>query len=387
MKPLAIIGLDPGTTSAYAIIDMQGNILSTHAAKEMPLSALIAQIIGQCYPLVVSTDKAKVPGMVEEFSRKVGAEIVAPAEDLTKEEKRKLLNAPYHSSHEQDSLAAAFYAHKQYKPFLEKIERFIQRNRLEEQRVEFTRRALTKDVHFTALKEILTSKKPEGKIMAEVISERRITKKDFLSLYSKLSLFKEQNRTLERKLAALKEQVKALEQQKKGLREQMETDRSTHDPLRQVISQKDRVISRQREQLSRLSGTTDRLYGLFSNAGEYRVARKLKTLRWPEFMAKNNAAGISRNDLLLIENPHLYSRRTLQQAAGQGVVILSAQKPPPEVRSFFQWIQQPACTAENEHFALIRRKDIEKEINSKDFIALISEYRKERGWQNKKHLA
>ena len=65
MKPLAIIGLDPGTSSAYTVLDLDGNVLHSHAAKELSLSQMITEIIQICQPIIVSTDKAKVPSFVD----------------------------------------------------------------------------------------------------------------------------------------------------------------------------------------------------------------------------------------------------------------------------------------------------------------------------------
>ncbi|MBI2665284.1 DUF460 domain-containing protein [Candidatus Woesearchaeota archaeon] len=68
-KPLAIIGLDPGTTSAYAILTLDGKIINCNSGKEMPLSIIIKEIVDLCRPVLVGTDKAKIPSFVEEFSR------------------------------------------------------------------------------------------------------------------------------------------------------------------------------------------------------------------------------------------------------------------------------------------------------------------------------
>src|SRR3989338_505806 len=144
MKPLAIIGLDPGTTAAYVIVDLKGTILASSAAKELPLSQIISSIMTHCQPVIVATDKAKTPSLVEEFSRKIGAIIVAPEEDLLREEKRlsieeaKLLGLEkLKTNHEYDALAAALFAYKKYLPRLQKIERYIEQERLYEQRNAF----------------------------------------------------------------------------------------------------------------------------------------------------------------------------------------------------------------------------------------------------------
>ncbi len=78
MKPLMIVGIDPSTTCAYAVLDLNGNVLKTHSAREFSLSMMLSQVTEFSRPLIVATDKAKVPVFVEDFARKVGTKIVIP---------------------------------------------------------------------------------------------------------------------------------------------------------------------------------------------------------------------------------------------------------------------------------------------------------------------
>ena len=50
MKPLAIIGLDPGTTSAYVALGLDGNIIKTNSGKALTLAMMISQMIEVCLP-------------------------------------------------------------------------------------------------------------------------------------------------------------------------------------------------------------------------------------------------------------------------------------------------------------------------------------------------
>ncbi|MBI5389158.1 DUF460 domain-containing protein [Candidatus Woesearchaeota archaeon] len=44
-KTLLIVGIDPGTTTAYAVLDLEGNVLKTHAQKDIDLGDVIKAII------------------------------------------------------------------------------------------------------------------------------------------------------------------------------------------------------------------------------------------------------------------------------------------------------------------------------------------------------
>src|SRR3989338_6058983 len=148
MHPLAIIGVDHGTTSAYSILDLNGTILKQHSGKELTLAMMIEQIMQVCHPLIISTDKAKVPSFVEELSRKLGTILVVPPEDLKREDKRELILRSGHkdnseNGHQADSLSAALYAHRRSLPRLDKINTFLREKKIEYTRNEFTKIAFT----------------------------------------------------------------------------------------------------------------------------------------------------------------------------------------------------------------------------------------------------
>ena len=72
-KKLLIVGIDPGTTIGYAVLDIEGNLIHLNSSKQLDLSLLISETINFGKAVLVGTDKAKVPGLVEAFAN------VAPA--------------------------------------------------------------------------------------------------------------------------------------------------------------------------------------------------------------------------------------------------------------------------------------------------------------------
>ena len=86
MKPLLIVGIDPGTTVGYALLDVNGKVVKVDSSKGLDLDTLTAKIAAVGIPLVVGCDKAKVPSLVDKFSIKVGAKLVFPSEDIKVEE-------------------------------------------------------------------------------------------------------------------------------------------------------------------------------------------------------------------------------------------------------------------------------------------------------------
>ena len=71
-KPLLVVGIDPGTTIGYAVLDLDGNLIKIDSSKHITLSSLISGITAIGKVILVGTDKKAVPGFVKKFAVKGG---------------------------------------------------------------------------------------------------------------------------------------------------------------------------------------------------------------------------------------------------------------------------------------------------------------------------
>jgi len=122
MQPL-IIGLDPGTTSAYAIIDISGDIIKVRSRRNMKLSTMVKDIIKYGKPLLIGTDKEKIPKTIKKFSLSTGAKIVSPEEDISVTQKKVPIKTK--NEHETDALSSAFFVYDKYKNKFKKIRNYL----------------------------------------------------------------------------------------------------------------------------------------------------------------------------------------------------------------------------------------------------------------------
>ncbi len=154
MKPLAIIGLDPGLTSAYVALDLNGKIIERFSKREMSSSEVIAKLVEVCYPLFIGTDKAKTPSFVDKCATKLGATVISPEQDLRWYEKRDLLekvNTKSWCAHQQDALAAALLAYGKVKLKIRKVRRYVKIKEIENE-FEFMKKALKGNIAFSNIK-------------------------------------------------------------------------------------------------------------------------------------------------------------------------------------------------------------------------------------------
>jgi len=119
-----IIGMDPGTTTGLAALNLRGELVDLTSGREISPSDAIEWIAERGKPLIVATDVFPTPGAVEKVKRAFNAVLFSPGEALAAEEKI-LLARPYgyRNDHERDALAAAASAFKRYRNKFHQVER------------------------------------------------------------------------------------------------------------------------------------------------------------------------------------------------------------------------------------------------------------------------
>ena len=111
-----IVGLDPGTTTGIAALNLGGDLVDLISSRAMSSSDVIEWIAARGRPLVVATDVFPTPGAVEKVKRAFNAVLFTPGADMPGIEKIALgREVGYRNDHERDALAAALSAFKKYK--------------------------------------------------------------------------------------------------------------------------------------------------------------------------------------------------------------------------------------------------------------------------------
>jgi predicted RNase H-like nuclease (RuvC/YqgF family) len=111
-----IVGIDPGTTTAAAALDLDGNLLHLVSSRQMTMSDVIESLYKVGKPLIVATDVQEMPYSVEKIRRAFSAIAFVPKQDVSVDTKVEL-TAPfkYANDHERDALSAALDAYRQYR--------------------------------------------------------------------------------------------------------------------------------------------------------------------------------------------------------------------------------------------------------------------------------
>ncbi len=111
-----IVGIDPGTTTAVAALDLDGNLLHLQSSRQMSLSDVTESLYKVGKPLIIASDVHEMPFSVEKIRRAFNAVAHTPRQDVSVETKLELTSPyPYGNDHERDALSAALDAFRSYK--------------------------------------------------------------------------------------------------------------------------------------------------------------------------------------------------------------------------------------------------------------------------------
>lgn len=131
-RPLAgklknlIVGLDPGTTTAIAALDLEGNLVHLSSSRQMSMSDTVEVLCKTGKPLVIASDVQYMPFSVEKVRRSFKAVAFSPKQDLSVESKVEMAGPyGYGNDHERDALAAALEAYRQYRQKFQTIIRRV----------------------------------------------------------------------------------------------------------------------------------------------------------------------------------------------------------------------------------------------------------------------
>ena len=117
-----IVGIDPGTTTAAAVVGLDGTVHALYSSRTSDTADVTEWIVEQGRPIIVAADVEPMPETVEKFRRSFDATGWRPTTDLPVDEKlHRTREASYDNDHERDALAAALYAYDGHEDQFERI--------------------------------------------------------------------------------------------------------------------------------------------------------------------------------------------------------------------------------------------------------------------------
>ncbi len=380
-RKLLIVGIDPGTTIGYAVLDIEGNLLQVESSKQFDLNFLISEIIKLGKVVLVGTDKQKVPNLVGLFATKLGAKVISPQEDLRIEEKRKtVFNYKFEDEHQCDALASAIFAYKSSRQLLDKINFFARENKKEHIKNKIKELVITKGISIKSAVSIIEEKTEEAQITQKAIAEKKLNEADFLKLFEKLRKYENEIKLLRKYNNDLLNRLKNLEENT-AEKKPKDSKKVIYFREKRIRVLENLIKNREREsaQYRELSRKFERLIANISN---YYILKKLSTLGSKEFGFRNKILNLEKNDIILVDNPNIASSEVIELLKDKVFVIIHKNPVSEKIENNLPFVFVSADSLkieETKYFGFIDKKHFEAEKNKIDWVKKIMEdYKKEK---------
>lgn len=201
-----IVGVDPGTTVAYAVFNLNGKLIGAGSRREMSREELTEKISSFGTPSVIACDVTPAPNLVLKLASSFNSKTFLPEKDLTEEEKRGITKGmKFENEHERDAAAAAIKAFNFFENKLRQIEKMLLERKLTAHVDEIKHLVLN---NVSLQHALLMVEKGELKIENK---KREFGKDDFKRKEEEIKRLLNSNYELKKSLEKLKNEKKLLE--------------------------------------------------------------------------------------------------------------------------------------------------------------------------------
>ncbi|MDD2473145.1 MULTISPECIES: DUF460 domain-containing protein [unclassified Methanoculleus] len=331
-----IVGLDPGTTTGIAAVDLDGNLVLLTSSRQMTMSDIIEELYHAGKPLIVASDVQQMPYSVEKIRRAFNAIPYTPRQSLSVEAKYDLTaRFSYTNDHERDSLSAALDA---YRSLQSKFRNIAKRVRPGVDLDEVRARVLRGQPLDTVLADLeggAVVPKPAAATPEETLPERPVDDERVMALDGMV-------KRLRSYVQELQEDLRERDREGERLREDLQRARSaTERKVRRdaELATKDATIESLREQLRserrrsrRLKKRLERMRAVakIEVSEDYTPLKVLDSLTRDGVRDLQEGIGVSTGDILYVSRAHGWGRGVVKDLAGAGVRALVVGGEPPD---------------------------------------------------------
>lgn len=329
-----IVGLDPGTTTGIAAVDLDGNLVLLTSSRQMTMSDIVEELYRAGKPLIIASDVQQMPYSVEKIRRAFNAIPYTPKQSLSVEAKYDL-TAPfsYTNDHERDALSAALDAYRSLQNKFRNIAKRVGPGfDLDEVRARVLR-GQPLDTVLADLQGTPAAKKeaePEVPAPERPVEDERVMALD--GMVKRLRSYVQE----------LQDDLRERDREAERLRQDVRRARSaTERKIRRdaELAAKDATIESLREQLRgerrrsrRLKKRLERMQKVAKIEGteDYTPLKVLDSLTREAVRGLQEEIGIVEGDVLYVPRAHGWGRGVVKDLAGTGVRALVVGGEPPD---------------------------------------------------------
>lgn len=361
-----IVGIDPGTTAALAVLDLHSAVLKVVSFRVHDPALLISEIIAVGKPIVIACDKKAPPEAVAWISRKLGCKLFSPPQDLLSEEKRLLVKEKTGNVHEFDALAAARSAEGHYRRLFQKIDRVLEakgKEYLSEEMKEFLIR--NDEIN---IDEAIRTLEPREKVIVrkKERSKDDLRRDDLACLREVLSLQEERLRLMKMENSELLAKLASRPVPARKARDALLSEKEERIVL---LSKKIASLERSLgEKAAEMSGWRSFTADI---GAEWIVVQRVPDLSLESLKGKSDA------EVLFVDAPEIMNERVGEKVKSLRTVITRKM---PKDRKRFTFVNADSLSLkEKDGIVLVRKDELEQEIKGKDMLSkVVREYQESR---------
>ncbi|MFW5977798.1 MAG: DUF460 domain-containing protein [Halohasta sp.] len=320
-----IVGIDPGTTTAAAVVSLDGRVLDRFSSRTADTAELIEWLIDRGRPLIVAADVTPMPETVEKFRRSFDATRWVPPSDIPVDEKvHRTRDHEYENDHERDAMAAALYAYDDHE---DQFDRIAEKTPRQFDREEVIAHVVSGGASVeAALRELSDDDEGDTEESTHEVRELSAEERRIKQLEEQVDRLQSHTEELE---ATLDERDETIEKYKKELSEARREERREARERRE-ISQRNREINRLErerdeaiERADELESKLDRLKELWkldhSNVAEVAGDRNLVSVKMVEQFTKraieatDEEVGLTGGDIIYFRDASGAGRSTAER--------------------------------------------------------------------------
>ncbi|WP_018256829.1 DUF460 domain-containing protein [Halomicrobium katesii] len=333
-RPLAkrrdhvVVGVDPGTTTAVAVVGLDGEVLDVYSSRTVDAAGVTEWIVERGRPIVVAADVTPMPETVEKLRRSFSAAGWTPDSDLAIDVKQhRTREEGYDNDHERDAMAAALGA---YDDHADQFERIAEKVPPREDVGEVTARVVAGEESVESVLDELADDGDDGDEQTEH-TPRELTEeeKEIKRLRARVERLEghvdDLEATIQQKDDRLAEKERELSQARSEERREVRKDREV-TRLQRENERLERELETEREDRAALESKLERLKGLwkldhsnFADVSEKQEGlvsvKVIEQFTSGAIESADEAVGLVEDDVLLLRDASGAGRSTAQRLA------------------------------------------------------------------------
>ncbi|MFZ2410503.1 MAG: DUF460 domain-containing protein, partial [Candidatus Methanoperedens sp.] len=303
-----IVGIDPGTTTAIAVLTLEGELRMLHSSRTISIPDVIEMIAEQGRPLIIASDVFPTPNAVEKIRRAFNAVSGSPDVILSAGDKIEFATPyGYSNNHERDAIAAAASFYRKNKNKFEQIKKKIPHGVNTEEVIAHVVRGKSTDA---AISELTKTEITEPRIE----SSFEKTGEDVLRLRELLRKHEENIEEMKKYQDELGAELDLKEEKLKKLEEFIEKQRtSVYKQLKKetLIQIRDKEIARLQKRISennkKISFLNERIHKLkhirrLEISGRVLPVKIISAFTKDSILATQEQVGIKKDDIILLRD-------------------------------------------------------------------------------------